>query len=57
LTAVLDAIKKRGTYKDYKKAKKAYVEAKKAAESAKAGPTLLNGTSPGASRITRRKFW
>jgi hypothetical protein len=28
VTAVLDAIKKHGTFKDYKKAKKAYVEAK-----------------------------
>ncbi len=27
--AVLDAIKKRGTFKDYKKAEQAYVEAKK----------------------------
>jgi hypothetical protein len=57
LTAVLDAIKKHGTFKDYEKAKKAYVEAKKAAESAEAGLTLLNGTSPGASRIARRKPW
>jgi hypothetical protein len=45
VTAVLDAIKKRGTFKDYEKAEQAYVEAKKAAEFAEAGLALLNGTS------------
>jgi hypothetical protein len=45
MTVVLDAIKKRGTFKDYKKAQKAYVEANKAAELAEAGLTLLNSTS------------
>jgi hypothetical protein len=55
--AVLDAIKKRGIFKDYKKAQKAYVEAKKAVESAVAGLTLLYGTSAGQKRIARRKPW
>jgi hypothetical protein len=47
VTAVLDAIKKHGTFKDYEKAQNAYVEAKKAAESAEAGLALLEGTSTG----------
>jgi hypothetical protein len=37
VTVVLDAIKKHGTVKDYKKAQKDYVEAKKAVEFAEAG--------------------
>ncbi len=47
LTAVLDAIKKHGTFKDYEKAQKAYVEAKKAAELAEVGLALLNNTRAG----------
>ncbi len=47
VTAVLDAIKKRGTFKDYMRAQKAYVESNKAAELAEAGLALLNGTSTG----------
>jgi hypothetical protein len=39
---VLVAIKKRGTFKDYKKVQKAYVEAMKAAELAEAGLALLD---------------
>jgi hypothetical protein len=54
---VLDALQKRGTFKDYKKAQKAYVEAKKAVELAEAGVSLLNGTSLGQKRIARRKPW
>jgi hypothetical protein len=41
VTAVLDAIKKRDTFKDNNKAQKAYVEAKKAIKLAEAGLTLL----------------
>jgi hypothetical protein len=48
--AVLDAIKKRGHFKDYKKARKAYVEHKGAAKSAKPSLTLLNGTSEGSGK-------
>jgi hypothetical protein len=44
--AVLDAIKKRGHFKDYKKAEKAYVEHKQAVELA-TGLALLDGTSAG----------
>jgi hypothetical protein len=44
MTAVLDAIKKRCHFHDYKKAEKAYDEAKKAVESARAGLSLLDGT-------------
>jgi hypothetical protein len=47
---VLDAIKKRGMFKDYKKAQKAYEEAKKAVESAKAGLALLDGTGAGSRK-------
>ncbi len=45
ITAILDAIKKRGHFKDYKKAKRAHDEAKQAVEFAKAGLALLDGTS------------
>jgi hypothetical protein len=55
VTAVLDAIKKCGTLKDYKKAEKAYVEAKKAAESVEAGLALLNGTRAGSKKNRKKK--
>jgi hypothetical protein len=55
VTAVLDAIKKRGTFKDYDKAQKAYDEAKKAVELAEAGLTLLNGTSEGTRKNCKNK--
>jgi hypothetical protein len=42
--AVLDAIKKRGHYKDYDKAQKEFDAAKKAIVAARAGLSLLNGT-------------
>ncbi len=41
--AVLDAIKKRGRFKDYDKAQKEYKAAKKAIVAARAGLSLLNG--------------
>jgi hypothetical protein len=44
---VLDAIKKRGHFKDYEKAQKAYVEHKQVVKSAKASLALLDGTSKG----------
>jgi hypothetical protein len=44
VTAVLDAIKKRGHFLDYGKAEKVHKEAKKAVESARAGLSLLNRT-------------
>jgi hypothetical protein len=55
VTAVMDAIKKRGTFKDYKKAQKAYVEAKKAVESAEAGLSLLKGTNAGSKKNPKKK--
>jgi hypothetical protein len=55
LTAVLDAIKKHGTFKDYKKAEQAYVEAKKAAVLAEAGLALLNGTSARSKKNRKKK--
>jgi hypothetical protein len=53
--AVLDAIKKRGTFKDYEKAQKAYAEAKKAVELAEAGLALLDGTSAGLNKNRKKK--
>jgi hypothetical protein len=55
MTAVLDAIKKHGTFKDYKKAEQANVEAKKAAESAEAGLALLKGISAGSKKNRKKK--
>jgi hypothetical protein len=52
---VLDAIKKRGTFKDYNRAQKAYVEAKKAVELAEAGLALLDGTSAGLKKNCKKK--
>ncbi len=52
---VLDAINKRGTFKDYEKAQKAYVESKKVVESAEAGLALLNGTSSRANKNRKKK--
>jgi hypothetical protein len=54
---VLDAIKKRSHFKDYKKAQKAYVESKQAVEWTKAGPALLDKSAQGRERIARRKPW
>jgi len=53
--AVLDAIKKCGTFKDYKKAQKAYVEANKVAEVVEAGLALLDGTSTGSKKNCKKK--
>jgi hypothetical protein len=53
VTALLDAMKKHGHFKDYDRAQKAYEEAEKAAESAKAGLALLEGTS--VETISKRK--
>jgi hypothetical protein len=47
VTAVLDAIRKHGHFKDYKKAQKAYVEHKQAVKSARASLALLDGTRKG----------
>ncbi len=55
VTVVLDAIKKDGTFKDYEKTQKAYVEAKKAAELVEADLDLLNGTSAGSRKNCKKK--
>ncbi len=52
---VLDAIKKHCTFKDYKKTQKAYVEAKKAVESAEDDLSLLDGTSAGSKKNCKKK--
>jgi hypothetical protein len=55
VTVVLDAMKKRGHFKDYDRAQMAYEEAKKAAESAEAGLALLEGTSAGTTSKCKKK--
>jgi hypothetical protein len=55
VTAVLDAIKKCGHFKNYKKAQKAYVEHKQAVKSSKAGLALLDGTSKGLGKLRKAK--
>ncbi len=55
VTAILDTMNKRGHFKDYKRAQKAYEEAKKAAEMAEAGLALLEGTSAGITSKHKKK--
>jgi hypothetical protein len=55
VTMVLDAMKKRGHFKGYNRAQKAYEEAKKAAELAEAGLALLEGISAGTASKHKKK--
>jgi hypothetical protein len=55
VTAVLDAIKKRGHFLDYEKAEKVHKEAKKAVESARAGLSLLDGTGTKSKWFCKKK--
>jgi hypothetical protein len=55
VTAVLDAIKKRGHFYDYKKAEKVHEEARKAVESARAGLALLDGTGMKSKQSCKKK--
>jgi hypothetical protein len=55
VTAVLDAIKKRGHFQDYEKDEKVHEEAKKAIESTRAGLSLLNGSGTKAKRFCKKK--
>jgi hypothetical protein len=55
VTAVLDAIKKRGDFQEYKKAEKDHEEAKKAVESARAALSLLDGTGAKAKWFCKKK--
>ncbi len=55
MTAVLDAIKKRGHFQDYKKAEKVHKEAKNAIESAGAALSLLDGSRTKAKRFCKKK--
>ncbi len=52
---VLDAMKKRGHFKDYDRAQKAFEEAEKAAELAEAGLALLEGTNAGMTSMRKKK--
>ncbi len=56
VTAVLDAMKKRGHFNDYNRAQKAYEEAKKVAELTEAGLALLEGTSAGTTSKRKKKL-
>jgi hypothetical protein len=51
---VLDPIKKRGHFKDYDNAQKAYVEQKEAVKSVKACLALLDGTSEGSEKLSKK---
>ncbi len=55
VAVVLDNIKKRGHFKDYDKAQKAYDEAEKVVELAEAGLALLDGTSTGTKKNHKKK--
>jgi hypothetical protein len=55
VTAVLNAIKKRGHLNNYEKAEKDYEEAKKAVESARAALSLLDGIGAKARRSCKKK--
>ncbi len=55
MTAVLDAIKIRGHFKDYDNAQMAYDEAKKAVESARAGVSLLDGMGVRSKKFSKKK--
>jgi hypothetical protein len=52
--AVLEAIKKRGHFKDYEEAQKAYVEQKETVKSAKAGLALLDGAREGLEKSGKK---
>jgi hypothetical protein len=52
---VLDAIKKRGHFYDYKKAEKVHKEARKAVESARAGLALLDDTRTKSKRFCKKE--
>jgi hypothetical protein len=55
VTVVLDAIKKRGHFLDYKKAEKVHEKAKKAIESARAGLSLLDDTGTNSRWFCKKK--
>ncbi len=55
VAAVLNAIKKRGHFKYYDRAQKAYEEAEKVAESAEAGLALLEESSAGTTSKCKKK--
>jgi hypothetical protein len=53
--AVLEAMKKRGHFKDYDRAQKAHDEAEKATELVEAWLALLDGTSAGMTSKRKKK--
>jgi hypothetical protein len=54
VTAVLDAIKKRGHFYNYEKAAKDHIESTKAIESARAALSLLDGTGAKAKKLHKK---
>jgi hypothetical protein len=52
---VLDAIKKRGHFYNYKKAEVVHEEEKKSVESSRAGLSLLDGTRTKSKRFCKKK--
>ena len=54
VTVVLDAIKKRGNFKDFKEAQAAYIEKKEAVKSAKTSLALLDGASKGSGKSRKK---
>jgi hypothetical protein len=54
VTAVLNAIKKRGHFNNYKKAVKDHKESRKADESARAALSLFDGTGAKAKRLRKK---
>ncbi len=55
VTAVLDAIKKRGHFKDYNKAQEEFDEAKKAIVATRAGLSLVDGTGAKSKICCKKK--
>jgi hypothetical protein len=55
MMVVLDTIKKRGHFQDYKKAEKIHEEVKKAVVSGRAALSLLDGTGTKAKRFCKKK--
>jgi hypothetical protein len=55
VTAVFDAVKKRGHFYNYKKAAKDHEESTKAVESARAALSLLDRTGAKAKKLRKKK--
>ncbi len=54
VTTVLDAIKKRGHFKDYEEAQKAYVEQKEEVKSVRVALAFLDGSSKESEKSSKK---